>query len=86
MGCDKWTPDDEMRRFIRDANGLLDHWHNESWLSWAAPAALMPVTWAIVRQRQEEEAAQRAREEAQRVIEVARREEEQRAKEAATTK
>jgi type II secretory pathway pseudopilin PulG len=85
MGCDEWTPDDDMRRYIRDANGLLDYWRNESWLSWAAPA-LMPTTQAIVRQRQEEEAAQRAREEAQRVIEAARREEERRAKEAAATK
>ena len=86
MGCDEWTADDDMRRFIRDANGLLDYWRNESWLSWAAPVALMPVTQAIVQQRQEEEAAQRAREEAQRVIEAARCEEEQRAKEAAATK
>jgi len=85
MGCDEWTPDDDMRRYIRDANGLLDYWRNESWLSWAAPA-LMPTTQAIVRQRQEEEAAQRAREEAQRAIEAARREEERRAKEAAATK
>ena len=76
MGCDEWTPDDDMRRFICDANGLLDHWQNELWLSWAAPVALMPVTQVIVQQRQEEEAAQRAREEAQRVIEAARREEE----------
>ena len=86
MGCDEWTPDDEMRHFIRDANGLLDHWRNESWLSWAAPVALMPVTRAIVWQRQEEEAAERAREEARRVIEAARREEEQRAKEATAKK
>ena len=86
MGCDEWTPDDDMRRYIRDANGLLDHWRNESWLSWAAPVALMPVTQAIVRQRQEEEAAERAREEAQRVIEAARREEERRAKEATAKK
>ena len=85
MGCDEWTPDDDMRRYIRDANGLLDYWRNELWLSWAAPA-LMPTTQAIVQQRQEEEAAQRAREEAQRVIEAARREEERRAKEAAATK
>ena len=86
MGCDEWTPDDDMRRYIRDANGLLDHWRNESWLSWAAPVALMPVTQAIVRQRQEEEAAERAREEAQRVIEAARREEERQAKEATAKK
>ena len=65
-----------MRCFIRDANGLLNHWQNESWLSWVAPVALMPITQAIVRQRQEEEAAERAHEEAQWVIEVARCEEE----------
>ena len=75
MGCDKWTPDDDMRRYIRDANGLLDYWRNKSWLSWAAPA-LMPVTQAVVWQRQEEEAVERAREEAQCVIEAARRKEE----------
>ena len=86
MGCDEWTPDNNMRCYIRDANGLLDHWGNESWLSWAMPVALMPVTRAIVRQRQEEEAAQRAREEAQRVIKAARREEERRAKEVTVKK
>jgi type II secretory pathway pseudopilin PulG len=85
MGCDEWTPDDDMRRYIRDANGLLDYWRNESWLSWAAPA-LMPVTQAVVRQRQEEEAAERAREEARRVIEAARREEERRVNEATAKK
>ena len=66
MGCDEWTPDNDMRRFIRNANGLLDHWKNASWLSWAEPVALMLAMQALVRQRQEEEAAaQRAREEAQ---------------------
>ena len=85
MGCDEWTPDDDMRRYIRDANGLLDYWRNESWLSWAAPA-LMPVTQAVVRQRQEEEVAERACKEARRVIEAARHEEEQRAKEATAKK
>ena len=87
MGCDQWTLDDDMRLFVNDANALLDHWKDASWLSWAKPAALMPATQALVRQRQAEEAAaQRAREEAQRVIEVTRREEERRAKEAAATK
>ena len=86
MGCDEWTPDDDMRRYIRDANGLLDHWGNESWLSWAMPVALMPVTRAAVRQRQEEEAAERAREEARRVIEAARREEERQVNEATAKK
>ena len=68
MGCDEWTLDDDMRRYIRDANGLLDYWRNKSWLSWAAPVALMPVTQAVIQQRQEEAAAERACEEAQRVI------------------
>ena len=87
MGCDQWTLDDDMRLFVNDANALLDHWKDASWLSWAEPVALMPATQALVRQRQAEEAAaQRAREEAQRVIEAARREEERRAKEAAATK
>ena len=86
MGCDEWTPDDDMRRYIHDANGLLDHWRNKLWLSWVTPVALMPVTRAIVRQRQEEEVAQRACEEAQRVIEAAWREEERRAKEATAKK
>ena len=86
MGCDEWTPDDDMRRYIRNANGLLDHWGNESWLSWATPVALMPVTRSIVRQRQEEEAAQRACEEAQWVIEAARHEEERWAKEVTAKK
>ena len=86
MGCNEWTPNDDMCRFICDANGLLDHWRNKSWLSWAVPVALMPVTQAVVWQQQEEEAAERAREEAQRVIEAAQCEEEQRAKEATAKK
>ena len=87
MGCDEWMPDDDMHRFIRDANALLDHWKDVLWLSWAEPVALMLATQALVWQRQEEEeAVQRAREEAQRVIEAARREEERRAKEVAATK
>ena len=77
MGCDQWTLDDDMQLFVNDANALLDHWKDASWLSWAEPVALMLAMQALVRQRQAEEAAaQRAREEAQRVIEVARCEEE----------
>ena len=86
MGCDEWTPDNDMHCFIHDANSLLDHWRNESWLTWAVPVALMPVTQAVVWQRQEEEAAERARKEAQRVIEAARREEERRVNEATAKK
>ena len=84
MGCDQWTLDDDMLLFVNDANALLDHWKDALWLSWAEPVALMPATQALVRQRQEEEAAvQRARKEAQRVMEVAQPEEERRAKETA---
>ena len=72
MGCDQWTLDDDMQLFVNDANALLDHWKDASWLSWAEPVALMPATQALVQQRQEEEAAtQRARKEAQCVIEAA---------------
>ena len=83
MGCNEWMHNDNMWWFVRDANTLLDHWQEASWLAWAAPVALMLVTQVIVRQRQEEEAVQRACKEAQRVIEVAQHEEEGRAKEAA---
>ena len=50
MGCDQWTLDDDMRLFVNDANALLDHWKDASWLSWAEPVALMPATQALVRQ------------------------------------
>ena len=75
-----------MRQFIHDANTLLDHWWNMSWLSWAEPVALMLIAQVAVWQWQEEEAVQRAREEAQRVIEAAWHEEEWRAQEVAVTK
>ena len=48
-----------MRRFVNDANTLLDHWRDASWLTWVAPVALMPVTQVVVRQRQEEEAGRK---------------------------
>jgi hypothetical protein len=65
MGDPQFVADPQMVERLNTANGVLDRFEDPTWLSWAEPAGLMPMTQArFQRQLEERERRQRAEAEA----------------------
>ena len=85
MAFDKWVTDDNMQKQVNNANQLLDHWQDKSWLKWVVPVVLM-LRMQVIMQKRKEAAEQKAHKEARLLAKVTQHKEEQLAKEAAVAK